>query len=85
MKLVPKAVVSLVSGGCVVYATASFTSERFEPVLYWTLPFFHKIFRPLTAGPNPKAMICALLTDTALITALAFLLLGFKKQRQKET
>jgi hypothetical protein len=82
MKLVAKSVVSLVCGGCIVYALAHFTGESFEPVLYWSLPLFHEIYPPWVAGPNPEAVGCVLLTNTVLIAALTFLLLSFKKKKQ---
>jgi hypothetical protein len=40
--------------------------------MYWSMPFFHWVFPPWTAGPNPKAAVCALIVDAIVLTVLLF-------------
>ena len=81
MKLVGQSVLSLACAACIVHVLEAFITERFEPVFYWALPLFHKIYPAWTAGPNPKAMGCALWLNTILIATLTFLLLSLWKRR----
>jgi hypothetical protein len=48
--------------------------ERFESVLYWPLPMFHKVFHPLYSGPSPQAAFCSLVTDAILLAVPIFVL-----------
>jgi hypothetical protein len=52
-----------------------------EPVVYWSLPFFHLIFHPLTSGPSPQAGLCAWVLNAVLVTAVVFLLLSLRRRR----
>jgi membrane protein implicated in regulation of membrane protease activity len=76
MSLAIRAMASVIIGGSIVSAAAVLIPERFEAVLYWSLPAFHKVFAPWAAGPNPKAAICALALDLIVLAAIAFVSLS---------
>jgi len=82
MKATLRIFISLIFGVFVAGALDLLTPERFEPVVYWSLPLFHKVFIPWESGPNPTAVIFALLVDAILIALLIFWLLPKKKPQR---
>ena len=54
--------------------------ESFEPVVYWSLPLFHRIWHPLASGPNPIAGLAGLILNALLISGAAFLILSLRKK-----
>lgn len=67
---------SLVAAGLIVFAFQRICPERLEIFLFWSLPFFHILFRPLASGPNPLAAFCSLVTDVVLLAGLLFFVLS---------
>ena len=53
--------------------------ERFEVVLYWSLPMFHLFFHPWASGPNPQAAFCSLAVDSLILAGAIFFGLGWRK------
>jgi hypothetical protein len=75
MKSSAAAIIAAFFAGGAVAVLAKVCPESCEPVLYWSMPVFHQIFPPWTAGPNPKAAGCALIIDSLILTVLLFLVL----------
>ena len=57
-----------------------FCPERLEPVVYWSLPLFHRIWHPLASGPNPVACFAGLVLNAIIISAAVFVILGWRKK-----
>jgi hypothetical protein len=86
MKSSNAAIFSAFCGGSLVAFLGIKCPESWQPVLYWSMPVFHKIFPPWTAGPNPKAAGCALIIDAIILTGLFFwLLLSTGKRNEKKS
>lgn len=84
MKASNAATISAFCGGTLVAVLAIKCPESWEPGLYWSMPLFHKIFPPWTAGPNPKAAGCALIADAIILTSLLFWALRSKRTKHAE-
>jgi hypothetical protein len=59
---------------------AMFWPESFEPVVYWSLPLFHRIWHAWDSGPNPAACFASLVLNAVIISAAVFWILGFRKK-----
>jgi hypothetical protein len=73
----------LIAIGCGVVQIVfgmKFCPESFEPILFWALPLFHKIWPPLLSGPNPIAAFWCLILNTVIISAVVFWILGVRKR-----
>jgi hypothetical protein len=57
-----------------------FCPESWVPVVYWALPFFHKIWHPLLSGPSPIAGFWCLVLNGIIISAAVFVILGLRKK-----
>ncbi|HEV2693096.1 MAG TPA: hypothetical protein VG347_09405 [Verrucomicrobiae bacterium] len=57
-----------------------FCPESCEPIVYWALPFFHKIWHPLSSGPSPIACFSCLMLNATIISAAVFMVLGLRKK-----
>jgi len=84
MKATTAAILSAFGAGTFVAFLGIKCPEPWEPVVYWSMPVFHKIFPPWTAGPNPKAVGCALIADAIILTGLLFWLLRSKGERNAQ-
>ena len=60
-----------------------FCPESLEPVVYWSLPLFHRIWHPLASGPNPVAGLAGLVLNAVIISAMVFVMLRLMKSRGK--
>ncbi|MGC9944742.1 MAG: hypothetical protein ABSE48_23210 [Verrucomicrobiota bacterium] len=58
----------------------NFCPEDWEPVVYWASPIFHKIWHPLTSGPNPIAGFWCLVLNGIIISVAIFMALGLRKK-----
>ena len=72
MKASSAAVISAFCAGTIVAVLGIRCPESWEPGLYWSMPLFHKVFPPWTAGPNPKAAGCALIVDAVILTGVFY-------------
>lgn len=72
---------SLLLGGAIVSLLWLVCPERWENVLFWSLPVFHRAFPPWTAGPNPYAALCSLALDAVIVASVAFVVLTFHSER----
>ena len=84
MKSSNAAIFSAFCAGTLVAFLGIKCPEPCEPVLYWSMPLFHKIFPPWTAGPNPKAAGGALIANAIILTGLFFWLLRSKEKRNAQ-
>jgi hypothetical protein len=84
MKASNAAILSAFCAGTLVAVLGIKCPEPWEPVLYWSMPVFHQIFPPWTAGPNPKAAGCALIVDAIILTGVLFWLLRSKGKRDAQ-
>jgi hypothetical protein len=57
-----------------------FCPESWEPVVYWALPLFHKIWHPWESGPNPIACFWSLVLNAVIISVAVFWILGLRKK-----
>jgi hypothetical protein len=57
-----------------------FCPESFEPVVYWSLPIFHRIWHPFASGPNPVACFAGLILNAVVISVAVFLILSLRKK-----
>ena len=78
MKTSNAAIIAAFCAGLLVGVIGIQGPESWDPVVYWSVPLFHKIFPPWTAGPNPKAAGCALIADAIILTCLLFWVLRGK-------
>jgi hypothetical protein len=59
-----------------------FCPESLEPVVYWSLPLFHRIWHPFASGPNPVACFASLVLNAVIISTMVFVILRLMKRRR---
>jgi hypothetical protein len=74
--------IAIVCGVVQIVLAMNFCPENWEPVVYWALPFFHKIWHPLLPGPNPIACFWCLVLNAVLISATVFWMLVFENEHE---
>lgn len=67
-----KIIVSILVGILSMVIAVPTCPEDWEPVLYWALPGFHRVFPPLLSGPSPTACLCCLLLNSVVISSVVF-------------
>jgi hypothetical protein len=72
--------IAICCGVIQIFLAMKFCPESWEPVVYWALPLFHKIWHPLLSGPNPIACIWCLVLNAIIISIVVFVILGLRKK-----
>src|SRR5512140_1769393 len=76
MSFLLRAFIAVAFGLLLIFLECRVCPVSREPVLYWSLPLFHKIFPPLASGPSPQACLCSLVLNSVLLTGGIFWLLS---------
>jgi hypothetical protein len=84
MSLVVRALVAIFSGLFLIFVEWKFCPASFEPVIYWSLPLFHKFFHPLASGPSPQACLASLVLNSVLVTGGIFWFLSRQANAQQK-
>ncbi len=63
-----KGTAAIVGLGFLLYGLQVFSPYWLHPVLYWSLPLFSLVFHPIGHCPNLGACLCALLTNSFVVT-----------------
>ena len=72
--------IAICSGVILMVLAMKFCPESWEPVVYWSLPLFHRIWHPFASGPNPVACFAGLVLDAIIISAAVIVFLGLKRK-----
>ncbi len=79
MSRISRALIAISSGLLLIVGEWRLCPVSFEPVIYWSSPFF-RLFFP----GSPTADLCALILNSVLVTAGVFVLLSRKRKAKND-